>query len=262
MTPKFQFSISLFYCYKVGQDAFRLTPRIIGGEKARIEQFKWQAVVVYDSKLLCGGSIISPVKIVTAAHCVYRITDIEPLKVRVGSIDWNKGGTLVKVERVSRHRDYNKPTSLNNDVAVLLLSDALTFGPTIGAVVLAGKSIQLPAGTMVSISGYGSTSPGTNNPVVLHHVSVPIVSQKDCKKAYKKYPGIAKLTDNMICAGYYGVGGKDSCRGDSGGLYSNNFIWENECKNCSLFHIFNFSICIPKVQWFTIATHPARFCTE
>lgn len=60
---KFPFSISLFYCYKVGQNAFRLTPRIIGGEKARIEQFKWQAVVVYDSKLLCGGSIISPVKL-------------------------------------------------------------------------------------------------------------------------------------------------------------------------------------------------------
>lgn len=220
--------------------AFRLTPRIIGGEKAKIEQFKWQAVLIYESKLLCGGSIISPVKIVTAAHCVYRITDVGPLKVRVGSIDWNKGGQLVNVARFVHHRDYNKPTSLNNDVAVLLLSEALTFGPTIGPVVLAGKSIKLPAGQMVQISGYGSTSPGSSTPNVLYHVAVPIVDQKVCKKAYKKYHGIAKLTDNMICAGYYGVGGKDSCRGDSGGplVYNSGtsspilygiISWGNDC---------------------------------
>lgn len=197
---------------------FRIKPRIIGGEKAQIEQFKWQAVLLYESKVLCGGSIISPTKIVTAAHCVYRITDVGPLQVRVGSADWSKGGKLVNVTRFVRHPKYNKPTSLNNDVAVLILSEPLTFGSTIGPVVLAGKSLNLPAGTMVNISGYGSTSTGSSNPVVLHYVTVPIVSPDECKKAYKKYPGIAKLTSNMICAGFYGVGGKDSCRGDSGGL--------------------------------------------
>lgn len=210
---------------------FHIIPRIIGGEKAQIEQFKWQAALLYESKLLCGGTIISPTKIVSAAHCVFRITDVRPLQVRVGSVDWKNGGKLVNVRRFVRHPDYNKPTLLNNDVAVITISESLTFGPTIGPVLLAGKALNLPGGTMVKISGYGSTSPGSNNPDVLRHVTVPIVDQTQCKKAYKKYPGFAKLTDKMVCAGFLGVGGKDSCRGDSGGLMNKSilfFLKENQ----------------------------------
>lgn len=158
------------------------------------------------------------VKVVTAAHCVFRITDTSPFQVRVGSVEWDKGGQLVDVARYVRHRDYNDPTLLNNDIAVVILSEALTLGPSIGRVVLPDKFLNLPAGTFVHISGYGSTSLGSNNPDVLHYVTVPIVDQAQCKKAYVKYPGTAKLTDNMFCAGFYGVGGKDSCRGDSGGF--------------------------------------------
>lgn len=125
----------------------------------------------------------------------------------------------MNVSHFVRHPDYNKPTSLNNDVAVVMLSESLTFGPTIGPVLLSPKSLKLPAGTLVHVSGYGSTSTGSSNPAVLHYVTVPIVNINVCKEAYKKYPGIAKVTDNMICAGFYGVGGKDSCRGDSGGFF-------------------------------------------
>lgn len=60
----------------------------------------------------------------------------------------------------------------------------------------------------------------TNNPSdVLYYVTLPIVSAPECKAAYKSYPGFAKFTDNMICAGYFGKEEikKDSCGGDSGG---------------------------------------------
>lgn len=200
---------------------FRLTPRIIGGKKAQIEQFKWQAALLYESKIFCGGTIISPIKIVTAAHCVIRITDTEPLQVRVGSSEWKTGGQLVNVSHLVRHPDYNEPTLLNNDVAVIILKEPLTFGPTIGSAALADSSLELPAATLVNISGWGTTSLSSNNlSNTLHYVTVPIVGAAKCKEAYKKYPGFAKLTDNMICAGFFGVGGKDSCGGDSGGLFN------------------------------------------
>lgn len=125
----------------------------------------------------------------------------------------------MNVTRCARHLDYNEPTLLNNDVAVLILSEPLTFSSTIGSAALADSLMELPAGTMVNISGFGSTVLGSSKTAVLHFVIVPIVSQKQCKIAYEKYPGFAKLTNNMICAGFYGMGGKDSCNTDSGGMF-------------------------------------------
>ena len=62
------------------------------------------------------------------------------------------------------------------------------------------------------VSGWGSlTFQAPNLPPSLHYVSVPIVSQADCNKAYSN-----GITNNMICAGLE-EGGKDSCQGDSGG---------------------------------------------
>jgi trypsin len=48
----------------------------------------------------------------------------------------------------------------------------------------------------------------------LKKVTVPVVSDDDCRKAY----GQAEVADSMICAGLP-EGGKDSCQGDSGGPF-------------------------------------------
>lgn len=111
---------------------------------------------------------------------------------------------------------------MNNDVGVVFLGETLTFDSTIGGILLAGKTISLPANTNVVVSGFGVTTPNGNQANVLHSVTVPIVDYDVCSKAYKSYKGQAKLTKNMICAGFYGVGGKDACKGDSGGCFQIN----------------------------------------
>jgi len=50
---------------------------------------------------------------------------------------------------------------------------------------------------------------------VLRQVTVPIVSQSDCKQYYDAYR-LDAGKDGDFCAGY-ADGGKDSCGGDSGG---------------------------------------------
>ena len=59
---------------------------------------------------------------------------------------------------------------------------------------------------------------GGEIPTTLQYVQVPVISNPTCKSAYGD-----TITESMICAGYPGEGGKDSCSGDSGGpLVCNN----------------------------------------
>lgn len=56
------------------------------------------------------------------------------------------------------------------------------------------------------------------------------MEQEICSKAYS-----GRITPRMLCAGLYGVGGKDTCQSDSGGpLVSNNKLhgitsWGGKC---------------------------------
>lgn len=45
--------------------------RIVGGNMSSLAQWPWQASLQFQGYHLCGGSIITPLWIVTAAHCVY-----------------------------------------------------------------------------------------------------------------------------------------------------------------------------------------------
>lgn len=63
------------------------------------------------------------------------------------------------------------------------------------------------------VTGWGATSENGQISVNLQEVTVPIMSNVDCKKTGY---GQSRITDNMMCAGFP-EGKKDSCQGDSGG---------------------------------------------
>lgn len=193
-------------------------PRIVGGQRARIEDYKWQAALFMDSIFLCGGRIVSPTKILTAAHCVSYQPYHDKLHARVGSTSPFRGGVRKSIVSVHLHPDYNRPTNANNDIAVVFLGKPLIFDATIGPIPLAGSELlSLTPGDLVTVSGFGAKSIFCKKRDHFHAVSVPVVDHDLCVDSYKRYNGVEKLTKNMICAGYYEVGGKDACIGDSGG---------------------------------------------
>merc|ERR1712098_410095 len=73
---------------------------------------------------------------------------------------------------------------------------------------------EYDAGTMCTVTGWGTTTEGGSLGRVLQKVDVPVVSDADCRDAY----GVNDVYDSMICAGLP-QGGKDSCQGDSGGPF-------------------------------------------
>ncbi|WP_395854145.1 serine protease [Cystobacter fuscus] len=185
---------------------------IVGGYVSPAGEAPWQ-VSLRQSSHFCGGVIYDSRTVITAAHCV---AGYQPssLLVRYNSLYHGSGGALVSVSSIVVHPSYNS-TIIDNDIALVKLSSALTLGLTQAkAVKLPAQDSDPTAGDMALASGWGVISAGGSSlPAALQSVKVPIVSRATAKAAYGSS---VTITNNMIAAGLT-AGGKDTCQGDSGG---------------------------------------------
>lgn len=214
-----------------------ISTRIVGGERAEDSAWPWQVVLYNRNKrgnfsMSCGGSLINPGWVLTAAHCVNSLAPedyaIVEATSHIDSLLKKKGpGRLVLVRRVIRHENYNDETK-ENDVALLELASPasskpvpLSF-PENGPLEAADATATVTGwGTLRAITRDGRDAktgeivqPDDPNYFTsdLMQVEIPLVSEEVCKKSYKG----ARIDHRVVCAGLP-EGGKDSCQGDSGG---------------------------------------------
>merc|ERR1719510_999000 len=184
--------------------------RIVGGEETKAHEYPWQVGLVSagGSHPWCGGTLISPQHVLTAAHCTAGSSS-SSIAVLLGehSID-DSSFTRVKISAITDHPDYNSGT-LDNDFSILTLSEPVSFSSSVSPACLPASTSTDYAGQLATVSGWGTLTSGGNQPTVLHDVSVMVQSNQDCNSAYG-----GGITANMICAA---SPGKDSCQGDSGG---------------------------------------------
>ncbi|ERL87483.1 hypothetical protein D910_04875 [Dendroctonus ponderosae] len=116
-----------------------------------------------------------------------------------------------RIRGIFKHNSYGNGGNYNNDIALLKLDQDVSLDAMTRPVCLpsTGKSFTGLNGIAV---GWGATSEHGQVAMKLREVTVPIMSNRDCKKTgYNN-----RITDNMLCAGFPD-GKKDSCQGDSGG---------------------------------------------
>ncbi|CAL9289914.1 S1 family peptidase [Streptomyces sp. SudanB182_2057] len=157
----------------------------------------------------CGGTLVSPTKVVTAAHCMVGETT-SSVRV-VGGRTYLNGtnGTVSRVSKIWINPGYTDATN-GDDVAVLTLSTSMPY--TTAKYVSSAQTSVYAAGTSARILGWGTTSENGSSSNQLRTATVPIVSDSSCRSSY----GSDFVQSDMVCAGY-SSGGVDTCQGDSGG---------------------------------------------
>ncbi|MBL1289029.1 trypsin-like serine protease [Streptomyces sp. NPDC057067] len=213
------------------------SPRIIGGTSTAFSSAPWMVQLLFEFDndgyyyFTCGGTLVAPNKVMTAAHCVTdengkALNMVGQGLVLAGTAKLaggpNDEGTAVSITRSYFAGSYNAD-AIDNDVALLTLSKPLSYTPAQPASY--GDNARYTAGTVATTYGWGMTGSDYDfSPLsdTLLRLEQPLRSDAECSESLDtavSIPGAYK-PGHMICAGVGGTGndstGKATCPGDSG----------------------------------------------
>lgn len=189
------------------------------GERAQPGEIPYQAALVTavnNNAYICGGSLIAPNWILTAAHCINEGSTQS--QVRLGSTNINSMPYQeIALQRIA-HEMYN-PNTFENDVALFRIPTPPT-NLNLSLVELAPQTIGALTNETVRASGFGFvTNRGPISPDLLK-VNLRALSNDECRSLF---PSGIQIYDTTLCAYWLMREGEAVCSGDSGGpLVFNN----------------------------------------
>ncbi|TDG52745.1 hypothetical protein AWZ03_000978 [Drosophila navojoa] len=206
--------------------------KIFGGKTESVRNYPFLVNLRQGSKFACGGALIAPSCVVTAAHCLGdRGENVNELYVNAQQdcLNGSIPDAYVRQAWYACVAPQYKPSEFDADLAVIKLRQPFYTSDIINTIAVDFN--EPPEGASMRIVGWGMTSDvGQDLGQCLQSADVSVVPRDQCNR---QMSFISPITNNMFCA--LGPNKIDSCSGDSGGpiLYKGRPVgvvsWGNHC---------------------------------
>ena len=198
---------------------------VVGGTAVSVQSAPWAVSIRQTTRsgaLLCSGTVLDPLHVLTAAHCVFdlngNVAAPSTLTVRAGASNYaspadGDGQQERGVSSFRVHPAYAWLTFLTpDDVAVIALSAPLDLStPQVQAAALPAGWGVYPDGASVTLAGFGRESGGGSPDGTLNTLSATVDEQGDCGSFSNRV-----LPYNDAIAFCAAASSAAVCNGDSG----------------------------------------------
>jgi len=186
---------------------------VVNGRDAPKCTWRWQTSLG-STKTSCGGTLIDPEWVLTAAHCKPKYSMKTTTGINNQIYDWWSGPDMQSRQQGDwfQHPNYSKVTS-GSDIALIRVTPPYEMNDCVNLACLP-KNGDIPPGSKCWITGFGTLKSGGQTAEVLQQAEVTTMSNSDCRKTSNGN----SINPTMLCAGGRNSQGiTDTCQGDSGG---------------------------------------------
>ncbi|XP_044904148.1 serine protease 53 isoform X1 [Felis catus] len=166
----------------------------------------WDARLKHQGKLACGGALVSEEVVLTAAHCFIGRQTPEEWSIGLGTGPEERG-----LKQLILHGAYTHPEG-GYDVALLLLDQPVTLGPSLRPLCLPYADHHLPDGEHGWVLGLPRQEAGASSPQT---VPVTLLGPRACSRLHTALGSDSiPILPGMVCTSV--VGEPPHCEGLSG----------------------------------------------